>query len=87
MGCLPRPGRCTIEEQIAELDVTTCWTGRGTHEGDLMGMQATWEQGDGDGDHDRPDRPWRLRRALELNLDMLGLLSQLGAVLSLAATA
>jgi steroid delta-isomerase-like uncharacterized protein len=35
----------TIEDQIAEEDkVLTCWTGRGTHQGELQGIAPTGKQ-------------------------------------------
>ncbi len=37
--------RITVEQQLAEGDfVTTRWTGRGTHEGELMGIEPTGKQ-------------------------------------------
>jgi steroid delta-isomerase-like uncharacterized protein len=37
--------RITVDEQIAEGDkVATRWTGRGTHDGDLMGVAPTGKQ-------------------------------------------
>jgi len=37
--------RITVEDQIAEGDkVATRWTGRGTHDGDLMGVGPTGKQ-------------------------------------------
>ena len=37
--------RITVDEQIAEGDkVVTRWTGRGTHDGDLMGVAPTGKQ-------------------------------------------
>ena len=37
--------RITVDEQIAEGDkVATRWTGRGTHDGDLMGVGPTGKQ-------------------------------------------
>ncbi len=37
--------RMTIEQQLAEGDlVATRWTGRGTHEGELLGIQPTGKQ-------------------------------------------
>jgi len=37
--------RITVEQQLAEGDlVATRWSGRGTHEGELMGIQATGKQ-------------------------------------------
>jgi predicted ester cyclase len=38
-------GRITVEDQLAEGDmVATRWTGRGTHEGDLIGIAPTGKQ-------------------------------------------
>jgi predicted ester cyclase len=37
--------RITVEQQLAEGDlVATRWSGRGTHEGELMGIQPTGKQ-------------------------------------------
>jgi steroid delta-isomerase-like uncharacterized protein len=37
--------RITVEQQLAEGDlVATRWTGRGTHDGELMGIQPTGKQ-------------------------------------------
>jgi steroid delta-isomerase-like uncharacterized protein len=37
--------KLTVDDQIAEGDkVTTRWTGRGTHDGDLMGIAPTGKQ-------------------------------------------
>ena len=37
--------RITVEQQLAEGNfVTTRWSGRGTHEGELMGIQPTGKQ-------------------------------------------
>jgi steroid delta-isomerase-like uncharacterized protein len=37
--------RITVEQQLAEGDlVATRWSGRGTHEGELMGMEPTGKQ-------------------------------------------
>ena len=42
---LPSPTRITVEKQLAEGDlVATRWIGRGTHEGELMGIQPTGKQ-------------------------------------------
>ena len=40
-----RDARITVEEQLAEGDlVATRWTGRGIHEGELMGVQPTGKE-------------------------------------------
>ena len=37
--------RITVEQQLAEGEfITTRWTGRGTHEGELMGIEPTGKQ-------------------------------------------
>jgi steroid delta-isomerase-like uncharacterized protein len=79
--------RISIELQVAEGEyVTTRWSGRGTHQGDLMGMSATGKQATVTG--------ITIDRIVDglfveswTNWDTLGLLVQLGAVPSLAATA
>jgi len=72
--------RITIEEQFAEGDkVTTRWTGRGTHKGELMGIAPTGKQVTVSGiEIDRIVggkfvEGW-------VNWDALGMLQQLGAV-------
>ena len=79
--------RLTIEEQIAEGEyVTTRWTGRGTHEGDLMGMPATGKQATVTGITIDRIVDGRFVESWT-NWDTLGMLVQLGVVPSLAATA
>ncbi len=72
--------RLTIEQQIAEGElVTTRWTARGTHEGDLFGMAATGKQATVTGItvdrivNGRFVESWT-------NWDTLGLMQQLGVV-------
>ena len=72
--------RITIEEQAAEEDtIVTRWTGRGTHQGELMGVAPTGEQvtitrvvvnhvSEG-----KIEESWS-------NYDALGMLQQIGAV-------
>ena len=76
--------RLTIEQQVAEDEyVTTRWTARGTHRGDLFGMTATGKQATVTGI--TIDRivggkfveSWT-------NWDTLGLMQQLGVVPALA---
>lgn len=74
----------TIEDQIAEGDkVVTRWTGRGTHEGDLMGIAPTRKQATVTGisiarlADGKVVEDWT-------NWDTLGLMQQLGVVPELA---
>jgi steroid delta-isomerase-like uncharacterized protein len=79
--------RLTIEQQLAEGEyVTTRWTGRGTHQGDLMGMSATGKQATVTGITIDRIVDGRFVESWT-NWDTLGLLQQLGVVPSLAATA
>ncbi len=78
--------RITVDEQIAEGDrVATRWTGRGTHERELMGIAPTGKQVTVSGltlSHLRDGKvveEWT-------NWDTLGLLQQLGAVPEMART-
>jgi steroid delta-isomerase-like uncharacterized protein len=76
--------RLTIEQQVAEGEfVTTRWSARGTHQGDLMGMAATGKQATVTG--------ITLDRIVEgrfveswTNWDTLGLMQQLGVIPALA---
>ena len=79
--------RMTIELQVAEGDyVTTRWSARGTHQGDLMGMPATGKQATVTGTTVDQIVDGRIVESWT-NWDTLGLLQQLGVVPSLAATA
>jgi predicted ester cyclase len=74
-----RGARITVEEQIAEGDtVATRWTGRGTHEGELMGIAPTGKETTVTG-----LTISRLRNGKVVeewtNWDTLGMLVQLGA--------
>jgi len=78
-------GRITIEEQLAEGDlVATRWTGRGTHQGELMGIPATGKQVTVSGltlsrlQNGKVVEEWS-------NWDTLGMLQQLGVVPDMAA--
>jgi steroid delta-isomerase-like uncharacterized protein len=76
--------RLTIEQQVAEGEfVTTRWSARGTHQGDLMGMAATGKQATVTG--------ITLDRIVDgrfveswTNWDTLGLMQQLGVIPALA---
>jgi steroid delta-isomerase-like uncharacterized protein len=74
----------TVEDQVAGEDrVATRWSGRGTHQGDLMGMAATGKQATVTGItidrivNGRIVESWT-------NWDTLGMMQQLGAVPALA---
>jgi steroid delta-isomerase-like uncharacterized protein len=76
--------RLTIEQQVAEGEfVTTRWSARGTHQGELMGMAATGKQATVTG--------ITLDRIVDgrfveswTNWDTLGLMQQLGVIPALA---
>ena len=75
-----RDARVTVEEQLAEGDiVATRWTGRGIHEGELMGIAPTGKETTVTG-----ITISRLRNSKVVeewtNWDTLGMLVQLGAV-------
>jgi steroid delta-isomerase-like uncharacterized protein len=79
-------GGITVDQQLAEGDfVATRWTGRGTHQGDLMGIAATGKQVTVSGitisrvSNGKIVEEWT-------NWDTLGMLQQLGVVPSLAGT-
>ena len=73
-------GRITIDGQLAEGDmVATRWTGRGTHQGELMGIPPTGKQVTVSGitisrvKNGKVVEEWS-------NWDTLGMLQQLGVV-------
>ena len=77
-------GKITIDAQIAEGDlVATRWTGRGTHNGDLMGIPPTGKQVTVDGitisrvEGGKVVEEWS-------NWNTLGMLQQLGVVPEMA---
>ena len=77
-------GRITIDEQLAEGElVASRWTGRGTHQGDLMGIPPTGKQVTVSGitishvKNGKVVEEWT-------NWDTLGMLQQLGAVPAMA---
>jgi steroid delta-isomerase-like uncharacterized protein len=77
-------GRITVDEQIAEGDiVATRWTGRGTHEGDLMGIAPTRKQATVSGISFAKCKNGKLVEDWS-NWDTLGMLQQLGAVPAMA---
>ena len=78
--------RITVDQQLAEGEfVATRWTGRGTHEGELMGIAATGKQVTVTGitlsrlAGEKVVEEWT-------NWDTLGMLQQLGVVPALAGT-
>ena len=70
----------TIEDQVAEGDkVTTRWTTRGTHQGELMGIPPTNKQVTVTGiDINRIEGGKSVEHWL--NIDTLGMLQQLGVI-------
>lgn len=76
--------RLTIEQQVAEGElVTTRWSARGTHQGDLMGMSATGKQATVTGITIDRIVDGRFVESWT-NWDTLGLMQQLGVVPALA---
>lgn len=76
--------RVTIEQQVAEGEyVTTRWTARGTHRGDLFGMTATGKQATVTGITIDRIVDGRFVESWT-NWDTLGLMQQLGVVPALA---
>jgi predicted ester cyclase len=77
-------GRITVDEQFAEGEfVATRWTGRGTHEGDLMGIAPTRRQVTVPGISFSKCKNGMLVEDWS-NWDLFGMLQQLGAVPALA---
>jgi predicted ester cyclase len=77
-------GRITVDDQVAEGDmVASRWTGRGTHDGELMGIAPTRKQVTVSGitlsrlSNGKVVEEWS-------NWDTLGMLQQLGAVPEMA---
>ena len=76
--------KITVEEQIAEGEyVTTRWSAKGTHEGDLMGIAPTGKQATVTGISIDKIVDGRFVES-RTNWDNLGLLQQLGVVPALA---
>lgn len=72
--------RITIEDQLAEGDmVVTRWMGRGTHDGELMGVPASGNRAEVSGitinriSEGRISETWT-------NYDALGMMQQIGAI-------
>jgi steroid delta-isomerase-like uncharacterized protein len=75
-----RDARITVEEQLAEGDlVATRWTGRGIHEGELMGIAPTGRETTVTGITISRFRNGKVAEEW-LNWDVFGMLVQLGAV-------
>ena len=76
--------RLTIEQQLAEGEyVTTRWSARGTHQGDLMGMAPTGKQATVTGITIDRIVDGRFVESWT-NWDTLGLMQQLGVIPALA---
>jgi steroid delta-isomerase-like uncharacterized protein len=76
--------RVTVEQQLAEGDlVATRWTARGTHEGELMGIQPTGKQVTVSGMSISRLSNDKIVEGFQ-NWDTLGMMQQLGAVPALA---
>ena len=76
--------RITVEEQLAEGDlVATRWSGRGTHEGELMGIQPTGKQVTVSGLTISRLKGGKIVEEYQ-NWDNFGMMQQLGAVPELA---
>ncbi len=80
-------GSVTIEQQLAEGDlVTSRWTGRGTHRGELMGVPATGKQVTVTGITISRVKGGKVVEEWT-NWDTLGMLQQIGAVPAMAGAA
>jgi steroid delta-isomerase-like uncharacterized protein len=78
-------GSITIDDQLAEGDlVATRWTGRGTHNGELMGIPPSGKQVTVNGITISRLKDGRVVEEWQ-NWDTLGLLQQLGVVPDMAA--
>jgi predicted ester cyclase len=76
--------RITVDEQIADGDtVATRWTGRGTHQGDLMGITPTGKQVTVWGIAIEKYKNGKLVESWN-NWDALGMLQQVGAIPAMA---
>jgi steroid delta-isomerase-like uncharacterized protein len=76
--------RITVEQQLAEGDfVATRWTGRGTHKGELMGVQATGKQVSVSGLTISRLSGGKIVEEFQ-NWDTLGLMQQLDAIPAMA---
>jgi steroid delta-isomerase-like uncharacterized protein len=76
--------RITVEQQLAEGDlVATRWTGRGTHEGELMGITATGKRVSVSGLTISRLEGGKIVEEFQ-NWDTFGLMQQLDAVPALA---
>ena len=76
--------RITVEQQLAEGDlVATRWTGRGTHEGELMGITATAKGVTVSGLTISRLEGGKIVEEFQ-NWDTFGMMQQLGAVPALA---
>ena len=72
--------RLTVEDQVAEGDkVVTRWSGRGTHDGDFVGVPATGKQGTTTGISLERISGGKIAETW-VNWDTLGLMQQLGAI-------
>jgi steroid delta-isomerase-like uncharacterized protein len=76
--------RITVEQQLAEGDlVATRWSGRGTHEGELLGVEPTGKQVTVSGLTISKLENGKIIEEFQ-NWDTFGLMKQLGAVPALA---
>jgi steroid delta-isomerase-like uncharacterized protein len=76
--------RITVEQQLAEGNlVATRWSGRGTHEGELMGIEPTGTQVTVSGLTISRLEGGKIVEEF-LNWDTLGMMQQLGAIPALA---
>jgi predicted ester cyclase len=77
--------RITVDEQFVDGDVvTTRWTGRGTHEGDLLGISPTGKQVTIWGVAIEKYKNGKLVESWN-NWDALGMLQQVGAIPAMAS--